>query len=164
MWKRCVYEKRDDRDDTWRVKCIKHESHELARSALTFNKSLLFVSIIVNPFHGALLSVHIHRLALWRLIVDVTQRVRDASSELNLILNRWMNDGRVEWRWGEEFAWDDRHILMLLKAIRTQHTSDLLTIFARQDLLAIGRWRKDLLKIERFFHFGLVLQKRKMIY
>lgn len=62
------------------------------------------MSVIVNPFHRALLAVHVHRLSLRRVIADVAQRVRDASRQLDLVLDGRVDGRRVERRRGEEFS------------------------------------------------------------
>lgn len=83
---------------------IDEMSHRIVFNLSTVNESFFFMPIIVNPFHRTLLTIRVHRLALWRMIADVTQRVGDASSELNLILNRGVNWWWVKRWWSKQFA------------------------------------------------------------
>lgn len=58
---------------------------------------------VVDPLDGSLFPVHIHRLPFTLHVLHVTQRVRDPTCQLDLILDRGMRR-RVEVRGREHFS------------------------------------------------------------
>ena len=69
---------------------------------------------LVYPLDRTLLSVHVHRLALTLLVADVAQGLRDAPSQLHLVLHCRVQTGFVETGGSEHLPWSKRcHLLCL---------------------------------------------------
>jgi hypothetical protein len=51
---------------------------------------------LVYPLDRTLLSVHVHGLAFTLLVTDITQGLRDAPSQLHLVLHCRVQTGLVE--------------------------------------------------------------------
>lgn len=58
----------------------------------------------MDPLGSALFPIDVHGLSLGRVICGVAQRVRDATRQLDLILDRGMEPRRIEGRGGEELS------------------------------------------------------------
>lgn len=162
-----VWEQRDDRDDTWRENALSmSHTSSLAQLSHLQQISPLRVhhreSISRSASFGSHTSSGPLTFDCW--CHSTSARCVERAQLDPQPLDEW-RASRMTMRRRVCLRWST-HSHVTKSDTHTAHVfvSDLLTIFARQDLLAIGRWRKDLLQIERLLHFGLVLQKREMIY